>query len=323
MARIFMDGFESGGLSLWDTQSGTINTLSGKTGSYCARTASGANPLVKSFSSVPYIYSAFKFNASGYASDVGIISFYGGGTSLGYLLIKNPTGLLNIGWGTSTLISQSSFPITTSIWYLVEIYYLPHLTNGTFTVKLNGVVAVTATGVKTAPSTTNVDAVYLQNISASSTYFDDFILDDANWIGPSSIQGLAVTGAGATTQFDPSAGNNYACVDEIPASDGDYVSTNVPNEIDTYACGDLTGTINSIKAVQVQARCMQEGSPAVPKIQLVTRPTSTDRVSASKSVQSYNPSTVANIWELNPDDSQSWESADVNGMEIGVKAVAS
>jgi hypothetical protein len=68
---------------------------------------------------------------------------------------------------------------------------------------------------------------------------------------------------------------------------------------------------------------MQEGSPAVPKIQLVTRPVSTDRVSASKDVQTFAPKSVFNIWELNPEDSAAWAEADVNGMEIGVKAVAS
>jgi hypothetical protein len=89
-------------------------------------------------------------------------------------------------------------------------------------------------------------------------WIDDVIFDDSTWVGPSSIQGLVPTGAGATTQFDPSTGSNYACVDEVPASDTDYIYTNTANDVDTYACGNLTGTINSVKAVQVQARCMQE-----------------------------------------------------------------
>jgi hypothetical protein len=165
--------------------------------------------------------------------------------------------------------------------------------------------------------------MHTESSATSNIYWDDIILDDANWIGPTSIQGLVPTGAGATTGFTPSTGANYAAVDEVPASDADYVYTNTPNVVDTYALGNLTGTINSVKAVQVQARCMQEGSPAVPKVQLVTRPASTDRVSASKSVQTFVPKSVFNIWELNPEDSAAWEQADVDGMEIGIKAVAS
>jgi hypothetical protein len=39
-------------------------------------------------------------------------------------------------------------------------------------------------------------------------------------------------------------------------------------------------------------------------------------------VPTFAAASVFNIWNTNPDDSAAWESADVNGMEIGVKAVA-
>ena len=331
MSRIFMDGFESGDLNLWSSFYGTpaANTLSGKTGNYCLYAPTGIGYLTLNLSvSKSYIYVAFKFYhtvTTGAYNWGSFIAFYSGGTRLGGLMFK-ATPTVSATYTTDTNIVNSSIsPEPANVWCQYEIYYLPHVSNGSFVVKRNGVTVINATGVQTAPSTTNLDRILLgmSNSGVGAVYFDDFILDDVGWIGSTSIQGLAVTGAGNSAQFDPSTGSNYACVDEIPPSDADYISTNVANEIDTYACGDLTGTINSVKAVQVQARCMQEGSPAVPKIQLVTRPTSTDRVSVSKSVQTFAPGVVSNIWELNPDDSAAWESADVNGMEIGVKAVAS
>jgi len=51
---------------------------------------------------------------------------------------------------------------------------------------------------------------------------DNLIVDNAGWIGQTRIQGLAVSGAGTTTQFDPSTGSNYECVNEVPYSDTDY-----------------------------------------------------------------------------------------------------
>jgi len=325
MSRIFMDGFESGDLNSWSSEGtfpGINSSVSGRTGNYCTYFNAAGIVLDINILSISNIYMAYKLRPETFAIGAGGLRFYNGTTHLGGL---NQNSLPQFYWGTTNvnLVSTSSISTSTSQWNLMEIYYLPHLTNGTFILKVNGIIAINESGVKTSASTLNINKITFQVNNSAYFYLDDFILDDANWIGPSSIQGLAVTGAGNSAQFDPSTGNNYACVDEIPPSDADYISTNTPNEIDTYACGDLTGTINSIKAVQVQARCMQEGSPAVPKIQLVTRPTSTDRVSASKSVQTFAPGTVSNIWELNPDDSAAWSEADVNGMEIGVKAVAS
>jgi len=320
MSRIFMDGFESGDLTLWNS-TGSIATQTGKSGNYCMGVSQNQISIITLPGSYQNIYFACKL---WWSANKTYIYFFNGATALAVLgnNIAPNWSFYRGNWVTS--LAASSNPTLSSTWGLYEGWYKPK-TDGTgrFTLKYNGIIIIDFTG-QTADSALLVTSIQFYNPAASSIYYvDDFIVDDAAFIGPSSIQGLAVTGAGNSAQFDPSTGSNYACVDEIPPSDADYISTNVADEIDTYACGNLTGTINSVKAVQVQARCMQEGSPAVPKIQLVTRPTSTDRVSASKSVQTFAPSTVANIWELNPDDSAAWAEADVNGMEIGVKAVAS
>lgn len=331
MSRIFMDGFESGNFGLWSSihPNATINnSLSGRTGNYCLNFSNASHYITKILPSDDEYYFSMKLNFTDMSSLKGIINLYEGAI-LHLQIYASQLGVINIKKAGSVLANSSVGVFTSVTWYLIEFYVKIADTEGRCVVKVNGITYIDFTGDTRNAGTSGVinsikigyditdEAVY------SYYYLDDVIIDDANWIGSSSIQGLAVTGAGTTTQFDPSTGSNYACVDEIPPSDADYISTNVANEIDTYACGNLTGTINSVKAVQVQARCMQEGSPAVPKIQLVTRPTSTDRVSASKSVQTFAPGVASNIWELNPDDSAAWEAADVNGMEIGVKAVAS
>jgi hypothetical protein len=334
MSRIFMDGFESGDSNLWTTKYVTgVVASSAMVGAYYldlyAGTAMSAYVSKYLSSSYSELYVAFKYKALS-LDNTSIISFKdSAGTALATFKLNGTTGRIesHLGISTGTLLATGTTAIVAGTVYLIEIRYKPLNSNGIIQVKVNG----GAFEIDYSGDTTN-GLEYVQEIifgrapgdsTNSYAYLDDVVVDDASWIGSTSIQGLAVTGAGATTQFDPSAGNNYQCVDEIPASDADYISTNVPDEIDTYACGNLTGTINSVKAVQVQARCMQEGSPAVPKIQLVTRPSDTDRVSASKTVQTFAPGVVSNIWELNPDDSAAWSEADVNGMEIGVKAVAS
>jgi len=327
MSRIFMDGFESGDTGLWNTVSGaSVNTLAGKDGNYCVSIPSTYTYMIKQISSTSELYVSLKYYCGDFTGKA-IITFFEG--AIVHCCLMHINGLL-YAYLYDVPFGNSSIPkIIVSTWCQIEIYVKIANSDGRFTVKVNGIACIDYTGDTQNGGTGVIDSfkVGYQAHSALNgyafCYMDNIIVDNANWIGSSSIQGLAVTGAGNSAQFDPSTGSNYACVDEIPPSDADYISTNVANEIDTYACGNLTGTINSVKAVQVQARCMQEGSPAVPKIQLVTRPTSTDRVSASKDVQTFSPGVASNIWELNPDDSAAWESADVNGMEIGVKAVAS
>jgi hypothetical protein len=114
---------------------------------------------------------------------------------------------------------------------------------------------------------------------------------------------------------------NYKAVDEIPYSDNDYIKTS-SSQIDTYAMGNLSGSIASIKSVAVQSRNWREGNGAYDRAQHIVRPASTDRLSASKTaIFPITAISFQSIWELNPEDSAAWEEADVNGMEAGIKAV--
>jgi hypothetical protein len=330
MSRIFMDGFESGGLDLFSSSSSAfvIAARTGFSGNYCLDLSGASDWITLSVAEGTEYYIAFKWEFAGIGTNCNLVSFYNGATFLGSAHINTGGGVTLRGGATILQESSLGSLVGNGILYLIEVHYKLADAGGAFEIKINGVSVVSFSGDTKIVAPTTVTGMRFGNDSAdyskySFCYIDDLIIDDANWIGPTSIQGLAPTGAGATTGFTPSTGSNYACVDETPPSDIDFVYTNTPNVVDTYALGNLTGTINSIKAVQVQARCMQEGSPATTKIQLVTRPASTDRVSASKTVQTFAPKSVFNIWELNPEDSAAWEEADVNGMEIGVKAVAS
>lgn len=149
---------------------------------------------------------------------------------------------------------------------------------------------------------------------------DNIILDDANWIGDTKIQAIHPTGAGTTTQWTPSAGANYTCVDEIPAVDTDWVETNTINLTDTYASSNLTGVIDNIKCVQVQARSMKEGAPTPLNIDLVVNSAGTDYLSTDKAVQSVTYKPIYFIWETDPATATPWLEATVNAAEIGIKS---
>jgi hypothetical protein len=328
MARLFIDGFETRGFEAWSVVTGTIGTQVTITASPPAG-MSGSYYLVLGSGTVKYnlptsksgIYLAFKLKWSG-TSDRPIMSFYAGATLLGSLGVLYATGDIRSLWGTTEIEKTTSGNVIGATVRLIEIYYIPHISAGTFVVKVDGSTVLNSTGVKTGAATSNIDGVLFGcgNPGFTGSY-DDIVMDDADWIGNTKIQGIVPTGAGTTTQWDPSTGNNYACVDETPPSDTDYVSTNTTNEIDTYAMGDLAGAITSIKCIQIQARAAYEGAPTPTKIQLGCRSGGADYF-ATDIAPGSTFAGIKKILETDPATGVAWTADGVNAAEFGIKAVA-
>jgi hypothetical protein len=325
MARIFIDGFEGGDVSFWTAENtAEINSSrAGRTGAYCTHVGFGrlkfTLPTAKS-----ELYAAFRYSPAAFNDYSGtVFQFMSGTTKLGVIRQAGERKLQAYrGDGDALLGTATTTLATDGTWYLIEVHYVPHVTSGTFQIKINGILEVDVSGVQTAPSTTSINGVWLhdQNFSIDS-YFDDFILDDAAWIGNSKIQKISPSGAGNSTQWTPSTGDNYACVDEIPASDADYVSSNTTGHLDLFAAENLSGTIGIIKCVQMQARAKYEGAPTPTHVQLALRSGGTDYFSADKT-PGGSFSNIGNIWETDPATAAAWTESGVNAMEIGIKATA-
>lgn len=330
MARIKIIGHEGGTSDITKYSSYSGATVISSTGldmdsNYCLDCNAATEYAGVAFTADDEMYTAFLYRPTT-LDNVCPISFWSGGTLIFSLRIF-ADGSINANAG-GVLASSFTGLMTANATRFMEVYYKLADSGGRISVKINGVVVqgLDFTG-DTKPSTdATFDAIRFGSAGVSTltqgfAYFDNIILDTTAWIGKTYIQGLAVTGAGATTQLTPSAGNNYACVDEIPASATDYVYSNTNNHIDTYVAGDLTGTIGTIKSVSVNACAIKEGAATPTNLQLVTRPGSTDRVSADVAIPtSY--AVLQAIWELNPDTSAAWVEAEVNATEIGIKVVA-
>jgi len=291
-------------------------------GNYCLEmTGSGDRATYTLPSGISEAYFAFLYRATTIGNENVVLSVLKSSVLVGQLRLTI-NGYPKV-YSSSTLLATAATPLVTNTTYLIEIYYTIADSGGKFSVKINGISAIDFTG-DTKPGTdTTFDNVYFgsQGSNYGYAYYDNIILDSANWIGKTYIQGLAPTGAGTTTQLTPSAGSNYACVDEIPASDTDYVYSNTVDQLDTYAAGNLTGTIGTIKAVQVQSRVVKEGTATPQNVKLAVRSGATDYVSADKVVPT-TAATVASIWETDPATSAAWSEANVNAVEIGVKTAA-
>lgn len=328
MARIFIDGFESGGADLWDSLSGSVVAArTGHSGSYCLNLSSLTNYIQRAVPADDEYYFAFKYEpVGGDSTSLSVLALYAGSTLLVQVRRLATTGYLAAYRGTTKIAEAASKPVLVSGGIrLIEIRVKIHDTEGLAQVKVDGEMVIDFSG-DTKPGTdTQIKLLrlgYAETNYYGNAYYDDFIIDDADWIGNTKIQAILPNAAGNATHWDPSAGDNYACVDERPASDTDYVSTNTADEIDLYAASNLSGSIGSVKCVQLQARCAYEGSPTPTHLQLGLRSGGANYFSANKTPPASFGQSVYALWDTNPADSEAWEGADVNALEIGFKATA-
>lgn len=324
MARIFIDGFESGGLDLWDTIVATASVASsvGKdmNGDYCAYLTTGR--IDKNLVADDEMYFAFLYRPTVNDSR-GVLCLYKDSTLL--IDIRRDNGINDPFkvYRDSTLIATGSATIAVNTTYLIEIRIKIADAGGRAVLKVDGVTDIDFTGDTKPGADTQFNKAKLGygSVAYAYAYYDNFIMDDANWIGNTKIQAIKPSGAGNSTGWTPSAGANWDCVEEIPKNDADYVHINSNDVTDTYAAANMAGSIGTVKCVQVQSRAKYDGSPVPTNLKLVVRSGGADYLSGDKAVPASEKS-LWHLWETNPADSLAWEEADVNAMEIGVKSAA-
>lgn len=329
MARVFIDGFESGDRDMWDAENNaTVVSSAGldMDGDYCLDLNSSTEYAQKNITATDEMYFAFLYRSTDSNSSEQILSVYNGATPLLHIEVDAYNDkLIKLKRGTTTTLVSGNKIINVNTTYLIEVYFKIADSGGRATVKVDGVQDIDFTGDTKPDANTQFDRVRLGYGPSSGytayAYFDNFIMDDAAWIGDTKIQAVVPTGAGNTTGWTPSAGANWQCVDEKPASDADYVSINSNDVTDTYATENMAGTIGSVKCVQVQARSRTDGSPTPTNLKLAVRSGATDYLSGDKTVP-VSEKGLWHLWENNPADAAAWEEADINAMEIGIKSAA-
>jgi hypothetical protein len=164
--------------------------------------------------------------------------------------------------------------------------------------------------------------------SGNEVAVDDVYVFDATgsantaFVGDVRVAYLAPNGAGATTAWTPSAGANYACVDETatPNDDTDYVASATAGQTDTYAFANLTTASGTVHAVQAMAHARKDDA-GTRTFAFVARPGGTDRLGAALSLGDTYTS-WAQVWDVNPDTSAAWTLAAVNAAEFGQRLLS-
>jgi len=326
MARLFTTGFEEGDAYVFTGFGGaaptnySIITTNVRTGLRAISIGSNCFPNI-TFTATSEVYLRFGFRFGGSASDTTILQLQDGSNIQILLSYICDSGLLRAWRGNKVTKLAEVFVPWAMRWYCIEVHLLVDNSSGVLQVKVNGELVLDYSGDTQQSANSTVDTVVWFG-SANGQYFDDIAINDTSgsrnnsWIGRGGVYGLVPNGVGNYSEFTPSAGNNYECVDEVPP-DGDtsYVESDTVGHKDSYALANLSLTSASIAALVWHVWAKQDVSDGRNVARLL-RISGTDYQGADKALTTSYQRLMETI-ESNPHTSADWTLDDINGLELG------
>lgn len=220
------------------------------------------------------------------------------------------------------------FPANT--WRVVSVRIKPSSTaTGIIQVAVDGALVLNTSSVITlggTPTTTRSITLTRWCNANGSFWIDDIVLmDNTSGLGssglpePLRIESALVPTGDSSVQWTRSTGaTNFSCVDEIPVSGTDYVSTSTVGQRDVYDLSDRPGGYTtSIYAVQAEAWALN-GDGGAPSMKLGIKSSSSEtQVTAGLS---GSVSRVTNLLETNPNGSVAWTSTSLNAAQVTLEA---
>jgi hypothetical protein len=207
-------------------------------------------------------------------------------------------------------------------WSVIEMHIKIATSGGIVQVKKDGQLVIDYTGDTQLTCLANIASFVLGNpcvnVNEWYLYYDDIIIFDTTggymntWPGGLRITRLAPTGAGNYAQWTPSTGANWECVNEVPPSDTDYVSSDTSGQKDSYVMADCGANVYDIKALV--SRFYGSGES---QIKSLLRIGGSDYLGSVIDLPSTGK--VDDIRYINPATSQPFTSAEVNGLESGME----
>lgn len=228
------------------------------------------------------------------------------------------------GTESGTLLGQTATGLVpVAAWTHVELRAKLSDTVGEITIWVNGVSALSLTAQDTKNAGTLLVFSGFGWNSFNTSFIDNIVVDTNSagaQLGEVKVAALPVTGAGAVTGFTPSAGLNYQAVDDATPNTSDWVASDVVDTIDTYAITDLPANTLAVKSVTLLDYA-QKSDAGARSHALLVRHSGTNYAGADQALgTSY--AHYRETWETNPGTAAAWTPANVNALEIGVKARA-
>ncbi len=254
-------------------------------------------------------------------NNYGIMAMYDAGTQ-GMTLNLTAAGEIQVCLGGTALATTFGLGITLGVWYFIEFKVVCGAA-GSYTLRVNGVSVLTASGVNTQAGTDAYhDRVRILGGPYSNPCTDSlYICDGAgsqnnDLLGDLKVTAIFPSGAGDSAQWTSSGGSNYAMVNENPPDDdASYVEDTVTGHKDLYAYGGLSGlgTINGVQ-ITTDARLTDVGSFSL-KTAAKTGGTESDDAGQAVTLTTWDA--FRRIMETDPSGA-AWSQSSVNASQFGV-----
>ena len=241
-------------------------------------------------------------------------------------------GEWQISSGASTAVSSGAGVTSgTWKWWTMKVV-MADGTGGSIELKdSTGTTIASLTGIDTKPGVPAVPATFIFNPSAGAwgsivnRLTDLHIWDNTgsicnDWTGETQIDTLYPNAAGDSTQWTPSAGANFECVDEAQATTADFVSTSGSNTgfKDLYNMTNLSVSPVSVFSVIATAYAEKLNAGAG-NIKLLCKSGATTSTGSTKALPSGSQSRVVQVFEADPATSTAWTQTTINAAQIGIE----
>jgi hypothetical protein len=325
LALIFFSGGESGTPDFTSYTSNIVcSTTYKKTGNYSFRFFGTGYDAIQSFGAMTEFYIVASFYFTAWASNAVLLNFRSSSTSIVSLRSVSIDNRFSVYVGGSNVASSSGiFWPSVNTWIMLELH-VKIGSSGLIHLRANGLDDIIYSG---ATNTSGLSVDNLQIAGANwNGYIDDLIINDTtgsinnSWMGGAKVVALSPVGPGSSSQWTPSAGLNWQCVDEIPISATDYVTGNIAGLLDLYDLASLpAGVCSNVSMLGVKVfNSIARSGITISYIKNSLR-------TNSSTVSSPNVSVPADalmqgyVWELNPVTGTTWTYTDIDALEAGVK----
>lgn len=268
-----------------------------------------------------FIQFHFYYAVSNMNASVGLLD---GNTWQIYFYIANDH-IPTIRHGNGTTLASGTQAIAIGTWHFVQLKVTIANSGGTAELRINGKSIASYTGDTQNTANASANGWKINTSSGNWVLVDNLLIYDTvgdaptTWTPETRILETLPNGAGFTTEWTPSAGSNWQCVDEQPSNgDTDYVSAATAPLSDLYAvpASAIAGGIIYGLAVHATVRKDDAGASEVDGL---IRSGGTTYAKGSPFVVTSNYVRARWLWSLDPATAAAWTVAGANAAQPGIR----